>query len=231
MGHRGHALPVGRALRHNPLLQGLTVVFFGIATWAAWAPLDRSTWLLESVLVFVAVGLLAATHRRFVFSNVSYVLLFVFLVLHSVGSHYTYSEVPVGAWARDHFDLTRNHYDRVVHFAFGLLVAYPFRELALRVVHAHRAWSYVLPVFATIAMSSGYEILEWGAARIVDPDVGVAYVGAQGDVWDGQKDMALALSGAVLAMLVTRLWRTGDRAEPYLHSARPRDSRATGLNP
>jgi putative membrane protein len=79
-------------------------------------------------------------------------------------------------------------------------------------------------------MSSGYEILEWGAARIVDPDVGVAYVGAQGDVWDGQKDMALALSGAVLAMLATRLWRTGNRAEPYLESASPRASRATRLD-
>jgi putative membrane protein len=191
-------------------------VLAGVWCWAAWAPLDRETWLLENLLVFAAVAGLAASQRRFVFSNVSYGLIFGFLLLHTVGAHYTYSEVPLGALVRDHFELTRNHYDRLVHFAFGLLLAYPLRELTLRVVHAHRVWSYLLPVLATIALSAGYEILEWAAARTVNPEVGVAYVGAQGDVWDGQKDMALALTGAIAAMLATRLWRTRSRAEPYL---------------
>jgi len=167
------------------------------------------------MLVFAWVGVLAATHRRFLFSNLSYGLMAAFLVLHAVGSHYTYSAVPLGAWLQEALGLGRNHYDRAVHFAFGALLAYPVREIVLRVLHVHRVWSYVLPTLVILAVSSSYEIIESWAAQLVAPEVGIAYVGAQGDVWDGQKDMTLAWAGAILAMVVTALRRRQTGREPY----------------
>lgn len=186
--------------------------------WAAMAvsPVDRDTWLLENGLVFLLAALLVGIRRRFRFSNLSMVLILAFLSLHAVGSHYTYSAVPAGFWVRDALGLARNHYDRFVHLAFGLLWAYPFREIALRRVHAHRIWSYVLPCLAVLSFSSGYEIVESWAARAVNPEIGVAFVGAQGDVWDGQKDMTLALGGAVLAMIGTARARRALGHEPWV---------------
>jgi putative membrane protein len=218
--------PGGRALRNDPLLLGLGGALLFVFVWAAVAPLDRSTWLLENLLVFAALGVLLATRRRFAFSNLSYLLIALFLMLHLVGSHYTYSKVPIGFWAQRAFGLTRNHYDRWVHLAFGLLIAYPMREIALRRIHAHRIWSYLVPVLMVLASSATYEIIEWSAARVTDPQVGIAYVGAQGDVWDGQKDMALAFAGAVVGMLATAVWRGRTGHEPYLARRRSGSGRA-----
>ena len=209
-------IPVGTPLSRNPFLRRLLFAYLVIWSVAAVSPWDRHTWLLENLLVFAGVGTLAVTHARFVFSNLSYGLIFVFLVLHAVGSHFTYSAVPIGSWLRDVFELERNHYDRAVHLAFGLLLAYPMRELSLRRIHAHSIWSYVVPVLAILSMSSAYEIVEWWAARAVNPEVGLAYVGAQGDPWDGQKDMSLALVGAIVAMSITALRRGRTGREPYL---------------
>jgi putative membrane protein len=183
---------------------------------AAIAPWDRRTWMLENMLVVVGVAVLAATHRRFVFSNLSYSLIFVFLMMHVMGAHYTYSQVPLGDWLRDGLSLGRNHYDRLVHLCFGLLLAYPLRELVLRRLHLHGVGGYLVPVLSILSLSSSYEILESWAARIVDPSTGMAFVGAQGDVWDGQKDMSLALSGACLAMALAAVCRRRLRREPYL---------------
>jgi len=189
-----------------------------LVLWAtlAVAPVDRETWLLENLLVFGLALVLLALRRRFRFSNLSAVLILAFLALHAVGSHYTYSAVPAGEWAREAFGLSRNHYDRFVHFAFGLLWAYPFREIALRAVHAHRVWGYVIPCLAVLAVSSLYEILESWAARVVNPEIGIAFVGAQGDAWDGQKDMTLALVGAMLAMAATAWARRATGHEPWV---------------
>lgn len=207
---------VGARFRENPFLRRLVLAYALLWGIAAYAPMDRETWLLENLLVFACVALLAVTHRRFAFSNASWGMLFVFFVLHVVGSHYTYSEVPIGGWVRDSFGLARNHYDRVVHFAFGLLLAYPLREISLRIVHVHGLASYAAPPMAILALSAGYEIIESWAAHLADPRVGLAYVGAQGDVWDGQKDMGLALLGALLAMGAVAAYRRVTGREPYL---------------
>lgn len=180
------------------------------------APKDRQTWLLENLLVFGFAAVLVALRGRFRFSNLSALLITAFLLLHVVGAHYTYSSVPIGHWVQDGLGLARNHYDRFVHFSFGLLMGYPLREVALRGVHAHRIWSSVVPLLAVLAISSSYEIMEAWAARVVDPGVGMAFVGAQGDVWDGQKDMSLALLGAILAMAVTAVARRATGHEPYV---------------
>jgi len=188
------------------------------AFWAAMAmaPVSRETWLLENLLVFFLVGALVATHRRFVFSNVSYASILAFLVLHAIGSHYTYSAVPAGQWLQEALGLGRNHYDRVVHFAFGLLLGYPLREMTLRVTHVHGGWSFVIPVIAILALSSFYEIIESWAARTVDPDLGLAFVGAQGDLWDGQKDMTLALVGCLFALAAGAAHRRRSGHEAYV---------------
>jgi len=199
--------------------------------WALLAvdPVHRRTWLLENLLVFAVLGGLFAVRRRFRFSNLSVALIVAFLTLHAVGSHYTYSAVPAGQWARDALDLSRNHYDRFVHLAFGLLWAYPLREVALRAAHVHGPWSWVVPGLAVLALSSGYEIIESWAARVVDPEVGMAFVGAQGDVWDGQKDMSLALAGAILALAIAAWVRRTTGHEPYVRwLTRPRSDYPPG---
>jgi putative membrane protein len=161
----------------------------------------------------VLVAVLAASYRRFKLSRLSYTLIFLFLCLHEVGAHYTYSEVPYDAWARaltgrslnEAMGWQRNHFDRFAHFMYGLLLAYPLRELFLRVANARGFWGYFLPLDLTLSTSAIFELFEWAAAEIFGGDLGVAYLGTQGDPWDAQRDMALAGAGALAAMLVTAL--------------------------
>ena len=175
------------------------------------APNDRSDWLLENALTLAGVGVLAATYRPLPLSRVSYTLIFVFLCLHTVGAHYTYSLVPYDAWWRSLTGSTlnellgwkRNNFDRVVHFAYGLMLAYPIRELFLRVAGVRGFWGYFLPLDLTMSTSLLYELIEWGAAVLLGGELGAAYLGTQGDIWDAHKDMALAMFGALLAMCVT----------------------------
>ena len=208
-------LHVGQPIRHNPFLRGLLAAYLGIWLLAAIAPYDRGDWLLENLVVFAALAVLAATHARFAFSNLSYLLIAVFLALHAVGAHYTYSLTPAGFWIRDAFGLARNHYDRLVHFAFGLLLGYPAREIARRVFHLRGAAGYAVPLLAIVALSSGYEIVESWAARLVDPELGTAFLGTQGDEWDAQKDMTLACAGALASLGATALYRRATGREPW----------------
>lgn len=182
-------------------------------TWAAIAPFDRRDWLLENLLVFAYGALLIGTYRRFAFSTRSYALITIFVTLHLVGSHYTYAEVPFGHWLKDWLQLERNHYDRIVHFAYGLLLAWPSREVLLRLAHVRQSWSPLLAVSLVLAFSAFFEILEALVAMIVSPELGDAYLGTQGDIWDAQKDMGLAVAGATLAMLASR-WCGSRSSDP-----------------
>jgi putative membrane protein len=198
-------------------LLALAVLF--AVWWVALAihPSDRSDWLLENALSVGAVAALALLRRRLPFSRVSYTLIFVFLCLHTLGAHYTYSEVPYDAWFEQLTGRTfnslvgwqRNNFDRVVHFAYGLLLAYPVREVFLRVADARGFWGYFLPLDLTMSSSMLYELIEWGAAAAFGGELGQAYLGTQGDAWDAHKDMALASLGALIAMGITALinWR------------------------
>ncbi len=127
----------------------------------------------------------------------------MFLSLHLVGAHYTYAETPLGFCLQTLFEFERNHYDRIVHFSFGLLIAYPMREILLRQSGVSGAWSYLLTINCILAFSAFYEVLEVVAAMIVSPELGDAYLGTQGDEWDAQKDAFLAFLGSIVAMLVT----------------------------
>jgi putative membrane protein len=196
--------------RHRRFFAALGAVYALIWLALGLAPIDRETWVLENALTVAFAAGLVASHRRFPLSRLSYVLVFVFLCLHAVGAHYTYSLVPYDAWSSGLFgtsvsDVTgweRNHYDRMVHFAFGALLGYPAREVFVRIAAARGFWGYFLPLIFMMSSSVVYELIEWGAAVVLGGDLGIHYLGTQGDVWDGHRDMALAALGALLAMLV-----------------------------
>jgi len=201
--------------RDNVFLQALLVWLIALWVITAIEPFDRRDWLLENLLVFIYAALLIVSYRRFAFSNLSYGLFGLFLSLHLVGAHYTYAETPFGFWLQETFDLSRNHYDRIVHFLFGLLIAYPFRELLLRAAGVRQEWSYLLAVVTVLGFSGFYEALEGGVAVLVSPELGAAYLGTQGDEWDAQKDTAVAFGGAVSAMSVTWIADRGRRRSPH----------------
>lgn len=192
-----------RPFRQNRPLQVMVVWLLGFWLLTAITPFDRRDWFLENLLVFLYSILLIATYRRFTFSNFSYALFTLFMTLHLIGAHYTYAETPLGYWLMDWFDLQRNHYDRIVHFSYGLLLAYPFYEVLRRAAGVRPGWAHFLVLNAILAFSGFFEVLEAVIAIIVSPDLGNAYLGTQGDIWDAQKDMGLALLGAVIAMGIT----------------------------
>lgn len=195
-----------KSFRSNRILQGL--VLWLVVLWIITAinPLYPRDWLLENILVFIYGALLVFTYRTFKFSNISYALFTLFLSLHMWGAHYTYAETPPGFWMQEMFEFERNHYDRFVHFCFGLLIAYPFHEILMRQSGVRREWSYFLAISLIMAFSAFYEVLEGITAMMMDPELGSAYLGMQGDEWDAQKDAFLAFSGAVIAMLVAWMY-------------------------
>ena len=176
------------------------------AWWVAMAidPQDRADWFMENALVVLGLGLLAWTYQAFPLSRVSYTCIFIFMLLHALGAHYTYAMVPYQEWFPS-LAGGRNMFDRLVHFSYGLLLAYPIREMFLRIGNVRGFWGYFLPLDLTMSTSMLYELIEWGAAETVGKDLGAAYLGTQGDVWDAHKDMALASLGALLAMIITAL--------------------------
>jgi len=199
------------ALRYPVFLRVLGALFAAQFLLLAWQPVSRSTWVLENALTIALVAVLVATHRAFPLSRLSYLLIFAFLSLHQIGAHYTYSLVPYDeAWRRltgrslnEAFGFQRNHYDRLVHFCYGLCFAYPIRELFLRVADVKGIWGYLLPLDVAMSTSMIYELVEWGAAVAFGGDLGQSYLGTQGDPWDAQKDMALATLGAIVAISIT----------------------------
>jgi putative membrane protein len=183
-------------------------------------PRYRADWAIENVLTVLCVAVLVVSYRRVPLSRPSYTCLVLFLCLHSLGAHYTYSEVPYDAWFKavtgrglgELLGWRRNNFDRMVHFLYGVLLVYPVREIVVRATGLRGFWSYFLPLDLTMSSSATYELIEWGAAVVFGGNLGVAYVGAQGDPWDAQKDMSLAALGALLSTLtIAAVHRWRDR--------------------
>jgi putative membrane protein len=189
----------GSDLLFSALLLGYGLIWI----WLAIAPVNRRDWFLENLLAVTCVSILILTRSRFRFSLLSYCLIMLFMALHAVGAHYTYAEVPFGFWLKDWFALSRNPFDRIVHFSFGALLIHPVREWLMRLAGVRRVWSYYLPVSAILAQSGLFEVIEAIVAVLVSPELGNAYLGTQGDEWDAQKDMASALAGALLSSSLT----------------------------
>lgn len=197
-------------IRRRTYLAWLAGSFAAVWLLLAIDPFDRSDWLLENLLLVAFVAALAASHRALPLSRISYTTIYVFLLLHAVGAHYTYSLVPWSDWvsaltggAVESPPGARNHFDRAVHFFYGLLLAYPIREVLLRVADQRGFWGYFFPFSVTLSTSVLYELAEWAAAVVFGGDLGIAFLGTQGDVWDAQKDMAFAALGALVAMAIT----------------------------
>jgi putative membrane protein len=188
-------------------LLAIVLMFSGIGAY------DPGTWLLENTPVALGLFFLGWSYRVMPLSRVSYTLIFLFLCLHETGAHWTYSRVPYDVWWEHLFGVSlnsvfgfdRNHFDRLVHFSYGLLLAYPIREVFLRVANAKGFWGYFLPLDFTMSTSALYELLEWATASVVGSHAGNAFLGSQGDPWDAQKDIAMASLGALIAMTVIAL--------------------------
>jgi len=227
-------------MTHNMRFLMILGVLFGIVfTICAINPHDRADWMLENVLTVLFVIGIAATYKVFPLSKISYTCIFIFLCLHEIGAHYTYAKVPYNDWTlavfgselNSWFGWERNHFDRLVHFLYGLLFAYPIREVFVRVGNVKGFWGYFLPLDLTMSTSMIFELIEWGAAEYFGGDLGIAYLGTQGDVWDAHKDMALASIGALITMLIVAAinfkWQR-DFAKEWSDSFTVKDNRPLG---
>lgn len=198
------------------LVTALMIWLIALSLWATYEPVDRQFGLLASLLPVLFVLILAATYRHLCLSPASYILITLFLTLHMVGVHYTYAQTPIGGWLDQTFHLGRNHYDRVVHFSFGLLLTYPIEEL-FRITSTLRGWLlYYLSIMTILGLSGLWEIIESWVAQTVRPELGLTYLGSQGDLWDAQKDMAAALYGSLLCVGGLLFWRV-IRKRPEIH--------------
>jgi len=200
--------------RSNRFLHALCLVFLAVFAASAYRPRMAADWFLENMLVFALVGLLIGTYRVLTLSQLSYLMIFVYLCLHEWGAHSIYGSVPMGEWIKPIFHATRNNYDRVVHFAFGLLMAYPEREMLMRKANLRGFWNIWIPVVFSLGLGAAYEIMEAVVAVIATPDAGDAFLGLQGDPWDTHKDMFMGFAGSLVSMGVTAFvvhWRARRR--------------------
>ncbi len=203
-------------VQNKSLLWGLLAWYLVLSGWTAYGPVDREFWAIASILPALLVVGLIAMHRWMPLSTASYVLITAFLSLHTIGVHYTYAQVPIGAWMDQSLHLGRNHFDRVVHFSFGFLLAYPMEE-AFRLLAHVRGWLlYYLPVMTVLGLSGLWEILESWVASSVHPELGITYLGSQGDLWDAQKDIAAAFYGALLCVVLLMIVRSLRRPDVAL---------------
>lgn len=206
-----------------PAYYRMPLVLLGIVVAASVAtlidpPAGRLNWLLEVAPGFIGIAVLVALYRRFPMSHMVYICVFLHMFILIYGGYYTYADTPLGNWAKAFFGLSRNHYDRVGHVALGVFPAFIIREVLLRKTPLQRGgWLYFLILSIVLAVAAFWELLEWWVALFVAPDVGSAFLGSQGDVWDAQWDMFLALVGASAALPL--LSRLHDRSMKAMGSA------------
>lgn len=185
--------------------------FIIVATmvWSFINPADMTVWWAEMIpIMAIFIGLLA-TYRVFRFSNTAYVLMSVLLIMHTIGAHYTFANVPFD-WVTNTFDFERNHYDRIAHFSVGFY-AYAAAELLVRKQWARPVTAMLFGLFFIMSVAAGYEMIEWQFAVIEGGDAGIEFLGSQGDVWDAQKDMLADTLGAIVALVLFAFsrWKRG----------------------
>jgi putative membrane protein len=180
----------------------LLAIFSLVAALTLWdPPAGRTSWLLEVGPGVLGMAVLVVVYPRFPMSHWVYGLVFVHALILVYGGYYTYAMTPLGNWARDAFELSRNHYDRVGHLALGMFPAFTIREVLLRQTPLERGgWLAFLVLSVVLAIAAFWELLEWWTTLVAAPDVGTAFLGTQGDPWDAQWDMLLALVGAAFVL-------------------------------
>jgi len=207
-----------------PYGKALAAVYVIVWALAAYQPHDLQAWALEQIGVVLALIVLWRVQINAPVSNLSLTLIFLFLCAHALGTHYTYAQVPLAQFMQNQFGFsleqafgwTRNHYDRIVHFLFGLFITLPVLESLRQRNPLRRPWYYVMPFALVFSVSTLYELGEWLAALVFGGDLGMHFLGIQGDVWDAQKDMALAGAGSALTLLLVALFEK----RPTVQSAR-----------
>ncbi|HEX8548326.1 MAG TPA: DUF2238 domain-containing protein [Cytophagaceae bacterium] len=201
-------------IKENTNLKTTCCLFFIVWIWTLIDVADMVNWTLENTPVFLFTGILVLTYDRYKFSDLSYILIFTFLALHIFGAKYTYAENPFGEWLQQELGSKRNHYDRIVHFLFGFLLAYPMRELCLRYFNFSPKVSNGIPIIVCLALGGFYEIVEGVVVGVFFPEQGLNFLGIQGDLWDPQKDIALAWLGSVGSVAVIELYKYARRYLP-----------------
>ena len=196
----------------------LLAAVLAVLAWSGFAPRDRFTWWLEVAPALIGLAVLLPTHRRFPLTPLVYALIALHMAILCVGGKYTSALVPLGDWFRDTFHLSRNHYDRLGHVAQGFVPAMIARELFIRwkVVPSAR-WRAFLIVCVCLAISACYELIEWLVA-LGSGEASDSFLGTQGDVWDTQTDMALALAGAICALVFLGKWHDRQLARADLRA-------------
>jgi len=192
----------------------LLALLLFVLLWSGIGPHSRFDWFVDNALGIVLLVVVVVSGRYFRLSNISYTTMFAFMALHVIGSHWTYQETPFGFTLAGWFGETeRNHYDRLVHFAFGLCFVYPVREICLRIADMRGFWGLYVPFDVTMALSALFEIMEMTLAITIGGDQGIDYIGSQGDPWDAQKDMMLAGLGALITLSATLIvnWKFNSR--------------------
>jgi putative membrane protein len=178
------------------------IIYFLVLIWSGIDPKDYFTWFLEVLPALIGLVVMAFTYTRFRLTPLAYFLILVHCIILMVGGHYTYTEVPLFDWLRDAFNMTRNNYDKVGHLAQGFIPAVIAREILLRrEIITKKGWLAFIVVCICLAISAFYELIEWWAA-LLSGGAADAFLGTQGYIWDTQSDMALALLGSILALVL-----------------------------
>lgn len=188
--------------RNKKFQQMLLFFYSSVWIYLAVSPLYRPEWWLENYLVFAFALYIVFSYKKLQLSDLSYLLLTIFMTLHAVGAHYGYSDVPIGNTIKELYGFARNPYDRALHFSFGLLFAYPVYEILKRYSSLKGAWLFILPVNFVVSLSAIYEMIEAVVAWTLPPEQYNPFVGLQGDMWDGFKDMLMALTGVIISTML-----------------------------
>jgi len=191
--------------RRLDLPQALLALFVIVWIILAIDPLYRFGWFIENIVVFAFLPVVLLSYFKFRLSNLSYILIFVFSVLHILAAHYTYGDTPWGNWVMELFELDRNHFDRVIHFLYGVLMVPVLMDLLRRYLPTNRFMNGVFVFALVFAVGGLYEVAEFAVGLVVNPEAGLAFLGFQGDIWDTQKDMLLQGLGALLGLGIAYL--------------------------
>lgn len=204
-------------MQNRTFFSGLLLILAVVFAWSAIKPHDVLTWFLEAFPVIIALPVLWVTYNTFPLTRLVYVLILVHAIILMVGGHYTYAEVPAFNWLRDTFELSRNYYDRVGHFAQGFIPAMIAREILIRKHVVKRGvWLFFIVCCICLSISAVYEFIEWWVA-VGSGTAAEAFLGTQGDVWDTQWDMFIALVGAITAQWSLQKWHDKHLTKMQVH--------------
>lgn len=199
------------AIANTKFFRLLLIVFTSLWIFFALQSIDMTDWWLENILVFIGLAWLSFPANRRIFSQTALMLIFLFLLLHIYGAKMAYTMNDLGELLQNRFELKRNPYDRIVHFSFGLLLLIPVFEFISAKTEASKKLNLIIANMAIFCAASAFELIEWVVAIAFDSATGETYVATQGDTWDAQKDIALAVIGAGFASLMVRMKRKSDR--------------------